>query len=149
MSISVTIDRNVWKRSPPVTRLARSAARAALKVANIDSSECDLAVIFADDATVAELNRKWRGKAKPTNVLSFPASQRAGGRFLGDVLLAAGVIEREAEDEGKPLLNHAAHLIVHGVLHLLGYDHGKASAARRMRQMEVRALKSLGMDDPY
>jgi probable rRNA maturation factor len=149
MAISVTIDHKAWKGSLTVNRLARRAARAALKIAGADPSRCDLSITFTSDATLARLNRNWRARNKPTNVLSFPARRQADGRFLGDVILAAGVIRREAKEQGKSLPNHTSHLIVHGVLHLLGYDHHKISAAREMERMEVRALRSLGIDDPY
>jgi probable rRNA maturation factor len=149
MAISVMIDHRAWKKnSRSMDRLARKAARAALEVAGMDLPRCDLAITFASDSRLAALNRRWRAKDKPTNVLSFPAAHH-GGRFLGDVVLASGVIKREAEEQGKPLLNHAAHLIVHGVLHLLGHDHDDTSAARRMERMEIRALEALGIENPY
>jgi probable rRNA maturation factor len=149
MAISVMIDHMAWKRSLGVNRFARLAARAALKVAGADPSRYDLSITFTDDATLARLNRKWRAKNRPTNVLSFPARRQSGERFLGDVILAAGVIKREAEEQGKSLSSHASHLIVHGVLHLLGHDHDEISAARKMERMEVRALESLGIENPY
>jgi probable rRNA maturation factor len=149
MAISVMIDRKAWRRPPGVDRLARQAARAALAVAGADPSHYDLSITFADDATLARLNRKWRAKKKPTNVLSFPACRRPGERFLGDVILAAGVIKREAEEQGKSLSSHASHLIVHGVLHLLGHDHHEVAAARKMERMEARAMLSLGIENPY
>jgi probable rRNA maturation factor len=148
MAISVMIDPKAWKGPLGVNRLARQAARAALAVAGADPSNYDLSITFADDATLARLNRKWRAKNRPTNVLSFPARQ-SGERFLGDVILAAGVIKREAEEQGKSLSSHASHLIVHGVLHLLGHDHDEISAARKMERMEVRALESLGIENHY
>jgi probable rRNA maturation factor len=149
MAISVMIDHKAWKGPLAVNRLARRAARAALKVAGADPSRYDLSVNFTDDATLVRLNRKWRAKNRPTNVLSFPARRRPGERFLGDVILAAGVIKREAEEQGKSLSSHASHLIVHGVLHLLGHDHHEISAARKMQRMEVRAMESLGIKNPY
>jgi probable rRNA maturation factor len=149
MAISVMIDHRAWKKSRGTDRLARKAARAALEVAGIDLSRCDLAITFASDSRLAALNRQWRAKNKPTNVLSFPAHPGHDGRFLGDIVLASGVIKREAAQQGKRLLDHAAHLIVHGVLHLLGHDHDDTSAARRMERMEVRALEALGIGNPY
>jgi probable rRNA maturation factor len=151
MAISVTIDRKAWKRTSGLDRVARDAARAALAVAGRDARLCDLSIAFADNATVAGLNRQWRSRDEPTNVLSFPAASHAGrsGRFLGDILLAAGVVATEASAQGKKLSHHVSHLIVHGVLHLLGHDHQKPAAARRMERMEVRALATLGIADPY
>jgi probable rRNA maturation factor len=149
MAISVMIDHRAWKKSRSIDRLARKAARAALEVAGIDLSCCDLAITFASDSQLAALNRQWRAKDKSTNVLSFPAHPDHGGCFLGDIVLASGVIRREAEEQGKRLLDHAAHLIVHGVLHLLGHGHDDTSAARRMERMEARALEALGIGNPY
>jgi probable rRNA maturation factor len=99
------------------------------------------------------LNKTWRGKDKPTNVLSFP---QAGGAFpqkrgllLGDVILAAETVAREAALAEKPLEDHMAHLIIHGFLHLLGYDHQVEADAEKMEQLERVALKRLGISDPY
>jgi probable rRNA maturation factor len=151
MAISVTIDRNAWKKTPALDRVARAATRAALTVAGLDARHCDLSIAFADDATVACLNRQWRSMGEPTNVLSFPAAERSWGgrRFLGDIVLAAGVVAAEARAQGKKLSHHVSHLVVHGVLHLLGHDHRKTAAARRMERMEKRALAMLGIADPY
>lgn len=116
----------------------------------------EVSVKFADDGEVAGLNRAYRGKDGPTNVLSFPmfadeALSALGGRdeLLGDIVLAAGVCAREAAERGVPVSQHASHLIVHGVLHLLGHDHGEDAAAEAMEAREVRALQSLGLPDPY
>jgi probable rRNA maturation factor len=103
------------------------------------------------------LNRSWRGKDKPTNVLSFPYIEertRHTGRAvridnLGDLILCAPVIAREARDQGKPLTAHWAHMIVHGVLHILGYDHVKSREAGRMETREVAILRGFGYQDPY
>ena len=151
MAISVTIDRKAWKETPALDRNARSAARAALAVAGLDARRCDLSIAFADDAAVACLNRRFRSMDKPTNVLSFPAAAgpRGGRRFLGDIVLAGGVIAAEAREQGKTLSGHVSHLVVHAVLHLLGHDHHKPAEARRMEQMEIRALAMLGIADPY
>jgi probable rRNA maturation factor len=98
------------------------------------------------------LNRTWRGKDKPTNVLSFPAPEQpgaAGPRHLGDIALAFETLARESEEESKELAHHFAHLIVHGVLHLLGYDHEVEAEAEIMEALEVKALARLGITDPY
>jgi probable rRNA maturation factor len=149
MAISVMIDHRAWKKSRSIDRLARKATRAALEVAGVDLSRCNLAITFASDSRLASLNRKWRAQDKSTNVLSFPAPSRHADRFLGDIVLASGMIRREAKEQGKRLLDHTAHLIVHGVLHLLGHNHADASSARRMERMEVRALETLGIANPY
>jgi probable rRNA maturation factor len=151
MAISVTIDRKAWKEALSLDRKTRAAARAALAVAGLDARRCDLSIAFADDAAVACLNRRFRSLDKPTNVLSFPAAAGpwGGRRFLGDIVLAAGVVAAEAHDQGRKLSGHVSHLVVHAVLHLLGHDHHKPAEARKMEQMEIRALAMLGIADPY
>jgi probable rRNA maturation factor len=97
------------------------------------------------------LNRRWRGKDYATNVLSFAAATAAlpGRRLLGDLVICAPVVAREARAQGKPLRAHWAHLVVHGVLHLLGHDHERPRAARRMEAREVEVLAGLGLSNPY
>ena len=95
------------------------------------------------------LNGQWRGRDKPTNVLSFPASPGLRGRQLGDLVVCAPVVAREAREQGKPLTAHWAHMIVHGTLHLLGFDHGRAADAKRMEGRERALLARLGFADPY
>jgi probable rRNA maturation factor len=113
----------------------------------------ELSVVFSDDAWMRRLNKTFRGKDKPTNVLSFP---QAGGAslgnqalLLGDVILAAETVAREAKLADKPLEDHMAHLIIHGFLHLLGYDHQGEAEAEKMEQLERVALETLGISDPY
>jgi probable rRNA maturation factor len=125
--------------------LLRKAARLTLKAAQRDGT---LTILLADDGRLSDLNRKFRGKPKPTNVLSFPSNAGNAG-YLGDIAIAFGVTEREAADSGKSLTHHAAHLVAHGVLHLLGYDHGAAAEARVMEGLEVAVLKQMGIADPY
>jgi probable rRNA maturation factor len=146
-----------WRRAlPGHVGLARRAARAAIEAASSSSSDIgagELSVVFADDATVRRLNRDWRGKDKPTNVLSFPADASGTPRdapvLLGDVVIALETVAAEARAARKPLMDHVAHLVTHGVLHLLGHDHVRAAAARRMEAIEVESLARLGVPDPY
>jgi probable rRNA maturation factor len=143
-----------WRRAlPKAPALCRTAARAALARAAGKLGAAELAIVLADDALVAVLNRDYRGIAKPTNVLSFasaePAPRGPSLRLLGDVVLAYGTIAREARAQGKTLADHLAHLVVHGVLHLLGFDHARAGEARRMEALEVAILGELGVADPY
>lgn len=105
-------------------------------------------VLFADDETVRDLNRRFRGFDKPTNVLSFPSGEAAPD-FLGDVALAFGVASREAADSGASLEAYAAHLIVHGLLHLVGYDHIADADAAVMERLESDILDGLGVYNPY
>ena len=133
----------------PVER-ARRAALAALATARAEPP-VELAILLSEDGEVRRLNRRWRGKDKPTNVLSFPsgASGPDGRTFLGDVVLAFETLAREAAGFERPLTDHLSHLVVHGVLHLMGYDHEKPAEARRMEGLEVRVLAGLGIPDPY
>ncbi|MEA1831862.1 rRNA maturation RNase YbeY [Methylobacterium durans] len=114
----------------------------------------EVSVLLTDDAAVQALNRSWRGKDKPTNVLSFPAAPQpaiAGmAAPLGDVVLAYDTMLRESAEQSKPLADHLAHLLVHGTLHLLGQDHETGEAeADAMEALEVAALRTLGVPDPY
>ena len=105
------------------------------------------------DAEVRELNANWRKQDKPTNVLSFPAPKQPGAgdddRFLGDIVLAAETVLREAAEQGIPLENHFRHLVLHGFLHLLGYDHETDAEAETMEALETHILATLGVPDPY
>ncbi len=106
------------------------------------------ALLLADDRTLQELNRRFRGQDKPTNVLSFP-SGGGDADFLGDIAIAFETCRREAEMEGMSFRDHAAHLIVHGLLHLAGYDHEEDEEAERMESLETEILARLGIADPY
>lgn len=102
--------------------------------------------MLTDDDEVRQLNARWRGQDKPTNVLSFPAGDAV---LLGDVVLAFETVEREAAAQGKRFGDHLSHLVVHGALHLIGYDHVKAGDAAAMEALERRVLAGLGIADPY
>jgi probable rRNA maturation factor len=123
----------------------RRAVRLALAAAD-GARRGGLTILLADDARLKALNAQFRGKDKPTNVLSFPAS---GGDYLGDVAIAHGVAAREAVATTKTIHDHAVHLAVHGVLHLLGYDHETAREAQVMEPLEIAILAELGIADPY
>jgi probable rRNA maturation factor len=114
---------------------------------------CELSIVLADDMLLRELNGKWRGIDKPTNVLAFAAESGEtpadAPRLLGDVVIAFETVAREAEAQGKPLAHHLRHLIVHGVLHLLGWDHEEQAEAERMEALEVAILRHLEVPDPY
>lgn len=146
MTVDVLIDDPAWGGVPEAERLCERAAMAALAAAG-GGQGASLALLLAGDAAVAELNARFRGKPGPTNVLSFPARNPPG--FLGDIALAHGVCAREAAEQGKPLPDHIMHLVVHGVLHLLGHDHDDDRAAEAMEALEVRVLAGLGVPDPY
>ncbi len=154
MTVSISADDSGWDAVANLVELARHAADAALEAAYRGPGPASLAILFTGDAAIAELNRQWRGEAKPTNVLSFPAPAglpvpRGEPTPLGDIVLAFGTVAREAEEQDKPLPHHATHLIVHGVLHLLGHDHETEGQAEDMEALERLILKQLGITDPY
>ena len=154
MELALEIAHNDWSRLEQPEQVVRHAAKAAFEAARFDLAEVELSVVLAGDDFVAGLNQKWRGKPDPTNVLSFPIDENVAlgdgePRFLGDIVLASGVVINQAADSGKPLATHLSHLIVHGVLHLLGYDHQDDAAAGRMQAIETAAMVLLGLPDPY
>ena len=152
-----------WDSSKGWDALVRSAAEAAIAESAFpqlthSKRPVELSIRLTSDEEVKALNARWRSKEKPTNVLSFPQCEPeeldqiapAGPELmLGDIVLARGVCEREAEEKGVPLQEHATHLLVHGTLHLLGYDHQDDASAEDMESREVRALNRLGIADPY
>jgi probable rRNA maturation factor len=153
IAIDLSIGCAAWKRAlPSVASVARGAAQAALAQSGKRIGAAELSVVLADDATVRDLNARWRGKDAPTNVLAFASDEPpAKGKpvLLGDVVLAYETVAREAKEQGKRLADHVRHLVIHGVLHLLGFDHIKAAPAKRMEALETRILASLGVADPY
>jgi probable rRNA maturation factor len=164
MTLDIDIDADPeWDSSTRWEALVRTAAEAAIAQSafpQLASSgrPIELSVRLTGDDEVKALNASWRGKDKPTNVLSFPQTEPteladAGGDgpelMLGDVVLAHGICSAEAVDKGISFDDHAAHLIVHGTLHLLGYDHQDDSAAEDMEAREVRALARIGIKNPY
>lgn len=142
LEVDVLIKSPLWEGKQDVLVDALSAAAAA------EAKRGSVSLLLADDATIARLNKQFRGKDGPTNVLSFPAPQVSPG-FLGDIALAGETIVEEAQFQGKRFENHAAHLVVHGFLHLLGYDHEKDEDAVRMEARERAILASIGIEDPY
>ena len=136
---------------PALSERLRSAADVALKLAKADASA--LTVVLTNDDDIRALNRRFRGIDKPTNVLSFadPDMPPEPGEppYLGDVVLARKTLLREASEQEKRFLDHATHLVVHGVLHLLGYTHDTDDDAAQMEALEIAALARLGLPDPY
>jgi probable rRNA maturation factor len=152
-----------WDSSTDWSLLVRRAAESAVAESAFPQlasgpRPVEISVRLTSDDQVRALNAEWRGKDKPTNVLSFPLagpgeleSEGAEGLelMLGDIVLARGVCEREAAEKAIPVEAHATHLLVHGTLHLLGYDHNDAVEAAEMESREIRALARLGIADPY
>ena len=159
MELEISIEA-LWPSPPDWEEMA---TRASITLAQITpelaNPRLSASLLFADDAEVHDLNREWRGKDKPTNVLSFPMLEReellalspeGPPELLGDLALALETCQREADEKGISLQHHAAHLIVHGLLHLAGYDHELGPAeAREMELLEIKALAQIGIADPY
>jgi probable rRNA maturation factor len=154
--IDVIVDASneaAWNRAVPNLALqVRRAARAALKTAKPARGRSRMAVRLSSDRDVRRLNHDFRGTDKPTNVLSFPSGDTLGPRgalLLGDIAIAYGTVAREAAAQGKTVRDHLLHLVVHGVLHLLGHDHMRPAEAKRMERIETDLLAQFGIADPY
>jgi probable rRNA maturation factor len=162
--VDIIIEDERWQDLLPA--LAETAAQAVLADQGLDPAAFEVSLLGCDDARIAVLNAEFRGKPAPTNVLSWPAQDLApeaeGARpdlpepflpdereSLGDIAIAWETCAREAEEQGKSLHDHVLHLIVHGILHLLGYDHIREGDAALMEGTEVRVLDRMGISDPY
>jgi len=149
--IDVMLDAGIDAGQVPGDVTVRHAVAAACMQAGI-SRKVTLCVRFADDEAIRELNREWRNKDVPTDVLSFPMQEGPDYTLeesLGDIILSWPFVVREADRLGLTPQQHAQHLIVHGVLHLLGFVHGEDMDAERMQAVERKAMKQLGLHDPY
>ncbi len=165
ISVAVTMLDPDWLQAVPAAgEVARRAAAAALSVSGVAAEalaahDAEISLVLADDAMLRRYNRDYRGIDKPTNVLAFAAADLPGGAdltgeaegplLLGDVLLARETLICEAGEQGKQPADHLCHLVVHGVLHLLGQDHQSEIEAKVMERLEVAALGRLGVADPY
>jgi probable rRNA maturation factor len=156
-SIDILVEAGDWPPEAELREIAERAVAAAVEALQAGSSRAlpfpprwsagsELSILFTDDAAIRKLNAEWRGKDRPTNVLSFP---QVSGALLGDVILAAETVRDEAALARKPLKDHMAHLIVHGFLHVIGYDHEADEEAEAMEAVEREALKRMGIADPY
>jgi probable rRNA maturation factor len=146
VEIAVTVHEGDW------TDCAADVEMAARLALNGEAGLVAVDITLTDDAEQQSLNRTWRGKDAPTNVLAFPGDgpvAPGAPRILGDVVLALSTIRREAAEQQKPFADHLRHLVVHGVLHLLGHDHDEPAAAAAMERREIAILAELGVPDPY
>jgi probable rRNA maturation factor len=150
--LQIEISRNAEGWPEALDARADEAVRAAMRLAKPRvSGPAELSIVLTDDAEQRELNRDWRGIDKSTNVLSFPQIEPFAPVFglLGDIILARETVEREAVEQGVPFSDHFTHLVVHGFLHVLGYDHIEDADALVMEGLETQILASLGVADPY
>lgn len=152
--VDVVDDAGNWSSFERAADAVEAAARMVSEAAELELSACEATVALSSDAVVRELNRAYRAQDKATNVLSFPSLSKrrsdGGGRVhLGDVVLAAETVIREADTLGIPPVHHLQHLVIHGLLHLLGHDHETDADAEAMEELESRLLARLGVADPY
>ena len=138
----------------PAATAIRDWVQSALAVSEKSTAVSEVSVRVVDEAEMRTLNRDFRQQDKSTNVLSFPSGAIAGlpadaGRLLGDIVICAPVVAREAAEQGKQLLHHWAHMVVHGVLHLRGYDHQSEEQAANMEALETQVLERHGIGNPY
>jgi probable rRNA maturation factor len=151
-SLAVEIVRHEpdWTVVKVTDALLKRAARSALAaVASVPPGSYRVTLVLTGDGEMRTLNRTWRGKDAPTNVLSFPADAARDRGFLGDIVLAYETTNKEAREHDLSLLDHVSHLVVHGMLHLLGFDHVDDDDAERMERTERIALAAIGIADPY
>ena len=158
LTIDIAVEHDAWTRLEEGTgavdldALARQAIAAAVEKSGAPvPSDGEVSIVLCDDGFIQALNGTWRGKDKPTNVLSFPTAGAGGdaGAMLGDIVIAYQTCAREAADEGITVADHLAHLIVHGFLHLVGYGHEEDEEADAMERLEARTLAAIGIASPY
>ncbi len=145
VKLDLRIDSDDWTCLHDVSKLCLRALSAAARIAGRSG---DVSLLLTDDAAMQKLNGQWRDQDRPTDVLSFPAGSQADA-FLGDIAIGYGLAARDAGAQDKALTDHLAHLLVHGYLHLCGYDHMEDTEAAKMEALEISALASLGIPDPY
>ncbi|WP_295556193.1 rRNA maturation RNase YbeY [uncultured Hyphomicrobium sp.] len=153
LSLDILHEAGDWSRLGERDALIEAAGRALAADARfVARPPAEACVALSDDETVRGLNARFRGKDKPTNVLSFPALERFGASSpqpLGDIVLAQETVEREAAEQGVAAAHHLQHLVVHGLLHLLGFDHETEEEAQEMEGIEIEVLADLGIPNPY
>lgn len=162
LELDIVEDADLWSALGGTERLIHAAGHALAASPQFSgrAARAEVCVALSDDASVRELNRQYRGKDAPTNVLSFPAPEATLApsavqisahqpRTLGDLVLAYETLAREAREQGIPLAHHLQHLVVHGLLHLLGFDHETDREAEEMEALEVEILAGLGISNPY
>jgi probable rRNA maturation factor len=152
-TIDIAVESPLWTPMKGIAALVERAVTATLSDVQIElRAEVELSVLLCDDSRIRTLNRDWRSIDEPTNVLAFPAIAAEplnAVKMLGDIVLAFETVDREAQRDGQPFEDHLGHLLVHGLLHLLGHDHGTPDEAEQMEAIERRVLQALNIADPY
>ncbi|MEP3430702.1 MAG: rRNA maturation RNase YbeY [Roseibium sp.] len=153
LQVDIAVEAGDWPQEDALRPLVEEAIKATFSSTDLEVlEEAEVSLLFTNDAAIRKLNKEWRDKDKPTNVLSFPGSDPQGdvyGPILGDIVFALETIVREADDLGIEFNDHLSHLTVHGLLHLFDYDHQESDEAELMESLEKVILTSLGIDDPY
>ncbi|WP_394693344.1 rRNA maturation RNase YbeY [Hyphobacterium sp.] len=146
-SFDLIVDAENWPPEDELLRVCEQAISSALTILRIESSDA-FCLLFTDDSEMQALNSQFRNKPTATNVLAFPAAESDVG-FLGDIALGQETVFREAQEKSIPVIHHIAHLVVHGFLHLQGYDHQTEAEAEQMESLEREALQNIDIADPY
>ena len=154
LSLTLVTESPSWKQQiPDIDELSQQVILSTLKVLNLSAKQIEVSVVLADDEFIRGYNRQYRSIDRATNVLSFSALDEAqvvnDNDNLGDIMMAFTTVEREAGEQSKPFVHHYMHLLIHGVLHLLGYDHETDKEAEEMESLEIKILGQLGVSDPY
>jgi probable rRNA maturation factor len=153
LTLEISSPSALWRGFPRVRTIARETVGACIDEMEFPPRKgASVSLCLSDDARVRQLNARWRGTDKPTNVLAFPAARArglGGAAVLGDIAIAYETMAREAEASGVALADHFRHLVAHGFLHLMGYDHQTNDEAGRMEALEMRILARMGVADPY
>lgn len=152
----IDIRHRLWLEDfPDISDVCCQVIQQTFAAVNWAGPNCEVGVVLADDEFITELNRKWRSVDSPTNVLAFPcendgsASYGPGDLLLGDIVVSYETLQGEANGKQIPLVHHLSHLIIHGTLHLLGFNHIEDTDAHRMERLEIQTLSQLGIDNPY
>ncbi len=156
LTLDIAVESPAWSaQDTDWDTCLRRVAQTTLIHAGFGEKTVELSLVLADDSFIQNLNKTYRGKDAPTNVLSFPQFEPhelqglTGEIPLGDIILAYGTLQKEATEQGKSFEHHAVHLTVHGLLHLLGHDHETETEAEMMEQLEIQILRTLGIKNPY
>ncbi|AFR25944.1 rRNA maturation RNase YbeY [Bartonella quintana] len=153
ITIDITVESARWNNEKMLYDITEKALKTTMHHLSLENVVSEISLLFTDDKHMAQINAQWRNKNKSTNVLSFPALPlKAGdppGLMLGDIIIAQETVVLEAKKEGKSFQDHLTHMIVHGILHLLGYNHETNDEACQMEELEREILLKLSINDPY